>query len=303
MSAWNNLTIHSHFADESSCISYLFAKRWPWGFRCPVCGIGQKEVAPAYAVVCRFCRRQTSITAHTLMHGSKKSLVAWLLVARQFCLQPSGISARELQRLLGLSCYQTAWSWLQKMRRAAALAESTPCRGVVLFDLIEPGVAALTKTNTPTIGLALELKQDLSVTNRLRMAVVESRDPEKIQATIRLLVLQNSTLLVNTGQWSQQLSSLSSLPEFYLIGHPGQEHLRLEQAILNDLMSWLCRVYRVTIHPRYLQNYLDEYCFRHNTASWKDPRAVLDHLLTGLISSSRKQRQPDHAGLTERYRR
>ncbi len=282
--------------DESSCISYLFAKRWPWGFRCPMCGMVQKEAASAFTVVCRFCRRKTSITAHTVMHGSKKSLVAWVLVARQFCERRKGISARELQRLFELSCYQTAWSWLQKIRCGAALAESAPCRGVVIFDLIESDITLSTKVKTPSFGLALELNKNMAATNRLRMAVVGSHDPAKIDATIRHLVLENSTLLVNAELWAQQLSFLGSLPDHYLIGHPNMEHLRLEQLLLGDLIAWLNKLYRSTIDGRYLQNYLDEYSFRHNTASWQDGRMVLDHLLTGLVSPINEQSQHHPGG-------
>jgi hypothetical protein len=115
-------------------------------------------------VVCRYCRKQTSITAHTLMHGSKKNLVAWMRVASQFCFHDQGISARELQRLMKLSCYQTAWNWLQKMRRGAALAESTPCRGTVLFDIIPLQISAVPKR---TLSIS-ELPWNRTTTSRNR---------------------------------------------------------------------------------------------------------------------------------------
>ena len=299
MSAWQDHTIPTHFADENSCIAYLFAKRWPWGFTCPVCGTLQKDMLPAAQVVCRFCRRQTSITAHTLMHGSKKSLAAWLLVANQFCEQSSGISSRELQRLLGLSCYQTAWSWLSKLRRGAARAEAAPCRGVVLFDLAEPTLMVSANAAGLSIGIALELKQKNPAASRIRMTVVDCRCPDEIVAAIKQQVLENSTLLVRAEKWKRQLSGLDSLAELYLVGHPTSEQLNLTKNVLDDFVRWLNSVYRGAIDSRYLQDYLDEYSFRHNTASWQDRRAILDHLLTGLISPAGKMR-PVPAGLRAR---
>jgi len=74
----SRLGLNSRFANEHACVTYLFRRRWPLGFRCPFCGAVQKETAPAYTVVCRYCRKQTSITAQTIMHGSKMDLVAWL---------------------------------------------------------------------------------------------------------------------------------------------------------------------------------------------------------------------------------
>ena len=300
MNAWQDHTISTHFFDEHSCVCYLFAKRWPWGFTCPVCGTLQKDMVPAEQVVCRFCRRQTSITAHTLMHGSKKSLAAWLLVAHQFCEQDRGISGRELQRLLELSCYQTAWTWLRKMRRGAALAEAAPCRGVVLFDLVESTVVVPANTAGPAIGIAMELKQKTGAANRVRMVVVDCRYPDEIAAAIGLLVLENSTLLVSMEKWDRQLCRLDSLPDHYLVGHPTTEHLRQEHALLDDLACWLHSVYRATIDRRYLQDYLDEYSFRRNTSSWRDRRAVLDHLLTGLITPIDDQAKPSLPGKKQR---
>lgn len=295
MSAWQDHTIPTHFADENSCISYLFAKRWPWGFTCPVCGILQKDMIPAAQLVCRFCRRSTSITAHTLMHGSKKSLAAWLLVAHLFCEHRDGISSREVQRLLQLSCYQTAWSWLRKLRRGAALAEAAPCRGTVLFDLVESSVVIPGDPADPaglSIGIALELKQKSSAANRVRMVTVDCRYPNEIAAAIKLLVLENSTLLVRAEQWTEQLSGQDSFAGLYLVGHPTIAQLGLVQAVMDDLARRLNSVHRAPIDRRYLQDYLDEYSFRHNTSSWLDRRAVLDHLLTGLISPAGEHAQP-----------
>jgi hypothetical protein len=277
---WHDRTLHDFGADEASCLAHLFAKRWPGGFQCPFCGTWQRDIAPAYTVVCRVCRKQTSITANTLMHGSKKNLVAWLLVARQFCLHHDGLSARELQRLLELSCYQTAWRWLQKLRAGAALAESAPCRGVVLFDLVEPEDFGLTDGVIPTIGVAMELQQMELKSSRIRLHKLETRSSSQIVATILDLVQEQATLLINIGNWSK----LDSVPRSYLVGHPSREHVRRMQRLLEELTIWLNTLYRATISSNYLQSYLDEFCFRHNTASWPDRRAVLDHLINGLVT-------------------
>jgi len=109
------------FATEQDCIAYLFHKRWPDGFHCPFCGRHQKEIAPAHTVVCRYCRKQSSITASTLMHGSKKNLSEWMQVAAQFCFSKDGMSARSLQNSFNIATYQTAWNWLKKLRKAAAM--------------------------------------------------------------------------------------------------------------------------------------------------------------------------------------
>ena len=45
-------------------------------------------------------------------------------------------------------------------------------------------------------------------------------------------------------------------------------------------------IYRGATDPKYLQDYLDEFCFRHNTANWNNSLAILDHLLTGIMGGN-----------------
>lgn len=268
------------FSTEHACVTYLFQKRWPWGFKCPFCQRVQKDMAPAYTVVCRYCRKQTSITAHTLMHGSKKNLVAWMRVASQFCFHEQGISARELQRLMELSCYQTAWSWLQKIRHGAALAESAPCRDTVLFDVIPLRIAAAGEKKTRDIAMALEMEHARAESIRVRLTVLDTTSPEQVTAAIESLVQQDTSLLL-PDDFRMQVNALNGR---YHVAAPTAEQLTQGQLLLQETASWLDRLYCGAIDSCYLQSYLDEFCFRHNTVAWPDRLAVLDHLLSGLIT-------------------
>jgi len=285
--------LRSLFSSEQACITYLFQKRWPWGFKCPFCGAVQLEIAPAYTVVCRYCRKQTSITAHTLMHGSKKSLVAWMRVAWQFCSQYEGASARQLQKLMELSCYQTAWSWLQKIRRGAALAESAPCRDLVLFDTLALPRKPSSHDIWPDIGMALELSRS-SATARVRLAVLTGSSPGTITDTVNNLVDRNATLLIKDRRWLSLHCRIA--PD--LQRQPTREQFERGQLVMQQAVSWLNTVYRRAIKAVYLQGYLDEFCFRKNTAAWPDHLAVLDHLLTGLMSTSGQKEKGDPSART-----
>jgi len=274
--------LQTPFTNEQACVEYLFRKRWPWGFKCPFCGTVQQEMAPAYAVVCRYCRKQTSITAHTLMHGSKKSLAGWIRVARQFCFKKEGISARELQRLMELSCYQTAWGWLQKMRKGAALAESAPCRDIVLFDRLPVQAEAFSGDSGPEIGIALELGG--AAKGRVRFTTLHPHSTRAITDGVNNLVEESATLLIKNCEWLSENCRID--PDN--IGQPTRAQLDQGKLLQQKLVIWLTTLYRRAITPSHLQSYLDEFCFRHNTASWTDRRAILDHLMTGLLSTEGK---------------
>lgn len=292
MSVSGNNVFCTPFSSEQACVAYLFRKRWPWGFKCPFCGSVQQEIAPAYTVVCRYCRKQTSITAHTLMHGSKKSLVAWMRVAWQFCSQYEGLSARELQRLMELSCYQTAWSWLRKIRNGAALAESAPCRDIVIFDLVSLQLTASSRNTAADVGMAMELSH--SGNARVRFTVLESSSSGAITAAVNDLVEENATLLINNRQWLSRDCRIAS----DLWGQPTKEQLERGHLLLGKTVSWLETVYRTAIAPCHLQGYLDEFCFRYNTASWPDQLAIMDHLLTGLLSTAARTVRTEQSTIT-----
>jgi hypothetical protein len=79
---------------------------------------------------CCGCRRQTSATAGTIFQDTRKPLVMWFRAMWYVTSQKNGVSAMGLQRVLGLGNYETAWTWLHKLRRSKSYQrEITKLRG------------------------------------------------------------------------------------------------------------------------------------------------------------------------------
>src|SRR6266566_3675598 len=123
------------FATEEACQQYLTACRWPDGFICPGCGH-----ARAYELVgqrrrqCVKCRHQVSLTAGTVLHRTKIPLTHWFWAAYLMTTDKRGVSALLVQRQLGLSCYETAWMMLHKLRRAMVNVARERLHGEVEVD-------------------------------------------------------------------------------------------------------------------------------------------------------------------------
>ena len=85
------------FPDEASCAAFLFDRRWPDGFICPVCGNGRAAAlkSRAYTYECSDCARQTSITAGTALHRTKLPLTVWFWAAHLMSTHSNGMSARQ----------------------------------------------------------------------------------------------------------------------------------------------------------------------------------------------------------------
>ena len=127
------------FPDEASCAAWLFEARWPTGFRCPACDHdkGWPHGGKAFTYECAACGRQTSVTAGTIMHGSKLPLTVWFWAAYLMATHSNGISALQLQRLLALGSYKSAWLLCAKLRRAMVAPSRALLAGIAEIDETE----------------------------------------------------------------------------------------------------------------------------------------------------------------------
>ena len=79
------------FADEASCATFLFKRRWPAGFVCPACGKRRANALKTRPRLfeCLDCGRQTSLTAGTVMHRSRLPLTTWFQAAHLMTTPPT----------------------------------------------------------------------------------------------------------------------------------------------------------------------------------------------------------------------
>jgi transposase-like protein len=122
------------FPDEDACREFLIASRWPDGYRCPRCGGGQAVLLRKRLWQCSGCRYQVSLTAGTVLQGTRTPLHLWFWAAYLMSTGTPGISAVQLQRRLGIGRYETAWMMLHKLRRAMVDPERQPLTGAVEVD-------------------------------------------------------------------------------------------------------------------------------------------------------------------------
>src|SRR5579864_8795629 len=120
------------FTDEDTAREALELVRWPGGTVCPHCGnLDQSKIAKGHGKAsrpglyyCAACNGQFTVTVGTVMERSKIPLTKWLLAMHLMGASKKGISALQLQRMLGVT-YKTAWFLCHRIREAMA----TPSRG------------------------------------------------------------------------------------------------------------------------------------------------------------------------------
>lgn len=269
------------FSTEEDCIDFLFPLRWPQGFVCPFCHTRHPHFAPQRYLICPHCGNRSSLTTGTIMHGARKPLQDWLLAMWWFSGSRFGTSAKELQRLLALSCYQTAWSWLQKLRVAMGAADTSRCQGVVAIgcDTVAP---AQGRKERALVLTAAEIVPSIGITGRIRMRHIQQLDRETLADFLRVTVHGSSSLLPATDALAQLLIDL---PSYYVVPETSAQPARTEE-LNRSFETCLHTVHRGGVTVKHLQLYLDEFCFRNNAALLPDHEAVFRALLSGVFAES-----------------
>jgi transposase-like protein len=273
-----------HFGNEKTCAEYLAAVRWPDGFVCPRCG-GSKAwqlETKRWTYECAHCGRQTSVTAGTIMHHSRLPLTTWFWAAYVMAVQPSGISALQLQRELSLGSYKTAWSLCTKLRRVMAAPGCGPLSSLIEVDKTE--ITCRSKRDRAAgsgssehgkirVAGAVEV-QDLRV-GRLRLSTVPDESAASLHAFLAASVALGATAQASGEAGYSSGPGINDDPRVIDATDAPKVRPRV-QRIFSDLKIWALSVYH-GLRRKHLQAYLDEFVYRFNRR--RDRHAAFADLL------------------------
>ncbi len=276
-------TFQDMFLDENACIAHLFHIRWPEGFTCPTCSWVANSIKPSRTIVCPHCGNRTSLTADTVMHGTKKPISAWLSAIWWLSDFAGTSSAKDLQRLLKLSSYQTAWTWMQKLRYVMAAADFEPCHGVV--EIGSGSVApAWEKPDRALVVAAVETIFPSGITGRIRMHAMDEFSVEELSGFMAKAVKSGSTII---GPGLKEYLDADKYGSMYVIDNSYVNPARINE-IISSFEIWLNKVHRGGVAVKHVQQYLDEFCFRNNSVILPDQEAVFSALLRGCMAGRSK---------------
>jgi len=261
----------SLFADEASCRAYLVRLRWPNGFRCPRCGSTKQPWLTARGLMhCGACGRQASVTAGTVFEGTHKPLRDWFRAMWFVTSQKHGASALGLKRVLELGSYETAWTWLHKLRRAMVRPGRDRLTGAVEVDETyvggpEEGVSGRETQVKSLVAVAAEKRSRL--TGRIRLRHIHDASAACLTSFIKESITPGS--LVHTDGWGGYvgLAALGYRHKVTVIKHSGREAHRLlprVHKVASLLKRWLLGTHQGGVQPQHLDYYLDEFTFRFN---------------------------------------
>ncbi|MFC3799934.1 transposase [Cohnella sp. GCM10012308] len=262
--------------NEEDCAGALFAAKWPDGFRCPRCAHPHFYMVTSrgrHLFECRSCAHQTSLTAGTVLEGTRTPLSKWF---QAMFLMQLGISAKLLAKLISVT-YKTAWLINHKLRHAIGEWDrGRPLAG----DLQLLGeyygyeyhryfssqfVQGELRPQPVVVGVSLDDTGDVA---HVKMKAVDGPEGDSAirggtggEESVECFVQNHVAGGEATGH-----------AELLQRGHHGRS--RAHHA-WREAVRWLARTFG-GIGPKHLQAYLNEFCFR---------RICRNEVLTELITS------------------
>ncbi len=187
--------------------------------------------------------------------------------------QKTGASANNLMDFMGFGSYETAWAWLQKLRRAMVRQKRDKLVGEVEVDETfiggrevgkgKQGRGADTKT---LVVVATECKG--KQIGRVRFKCIPEASTECLLQFIEENVEVGSTIITDRRTGYRSLSKSKKYKhQISTISGSGKEtHELLPHVHMVDSLvkRWLNGTHQGSVLPKHLPYYLDEFEFRFN---------------------------------------
>jgi transposase-like protein len=280
---------NASFTDDDKAREAFEAVRWPNGPVCPHCGNldqekiakGQGKAIRAGLYYCAACNGQFTVTVGTVMERSKIPLSKWLFAMHLMGASKKGISALQLQRMLGVT-YKTAWFLCHRIREAMTVPARGPLGGSgKIVEADETWIGGkeankhVGKRNKKNIG-GMGKRPVLALTERngeSRSFRVASVTGATLRPILDTHVSRESDLMTDQGGQYYHLGKQFSRHE--TVNHGADEYVRGDAHTNTSecrfsLMKRAVFGAHHSISEAHLGRYLAEWDFKWNTRKAKD---------------------------------
>jgi transposase-like protein len=275
------------FLDPELAREHLENLRWSAGRTCPHCGVvdesgyvQSKNHKPGL-YFCNACQKSFTVTVGTLFERSHIPLNKWLMAFHLFAASKKGMSAKQLERMLGVS-YKSAWFMAHRIREAMTTNPTGMLGGpnkIVEADETYWGSEGGSKSKAKKAGIRKagaamkDANKVVSLVERdgtKRSFHVASVNGENLKKILEAQIHPATHVMTDSSARYILLKRTHGFADYSQINHSKGEYARgiVTTNTVESSFAILKRGLVGTFHsvaPKHLQRYVNEFDFRWNT--------------------------------------
>jgi hypothetical protein len=287
------------FKDEDSCRLKFKTIRDKAGVSCKKCGCREHYWLKGKQMYqCKKCRFRTSLRSGTVMESSKLPFRYWFLAIYLLGVNKKSCSAYHVQQKLGHKRYEPIWAMMHKIRSAMGkrdnrylLTESVEVDEGFFETIPKPeekeeerkrGRGSQKQTMSMVFAESIEVKSPKKHRPKrkcryFKMKVCQKFDKGTAKSTIRKHIEENAKMITDGYPTYKALEK--EFENMVTEKVPSKEaHIALPwvHTAIGNVKKVLQGIHQ-HVKPEYLQNYLDEFCYKLNRRYFGE--AIFDRIL------------------------
>lgn len=279
---------------DADARTLLEGLRWPDGPVCPHCEsvevttLNGKSCRPGLKK-CRTCRKQFTVTVGTIFESSHVGLGEWMFAFSAMCASKKGISALQLQRMLNLGSYETAWFMCHRIRHALLTnsgflkgdveVDETYVGGKPRRDNLQTGRKNPGGRGTAKVPVVALVERG----GKAHCRVVTDVSSMTLKGAIREAVSENSTIF--TDEWAAYKGIGKEFDGGHrTVNHGAGQYSDLDGTNTNTVESFFALIKRGIygnfhhVSKKHLHRYMAEFEFRWNNRHSDDATRTVQAL-------------------------
>ena len=293
------------YGDEATCRLKFKLIRDQQGITCKKCGCGEHYWQQSlWQYECKRCKFRTTLRSGTVLEGSKLPYRYWLTAMAFLTSTKKSISALELQRELGHKRYEPIWAMLHKLRLAMRHRDTkyelkeyieldegffeTADRRDKKDDENQQGRGSNRQVPVLVAVESIPVKDEVDGKHRqvkhIKMTVMDHLTSKDIHYEVEKTIDKQAVIMTDGYRGYSKLNTIVNQHKVVVLKDKTQvdKVFPWVHKTISNAKRLLLGIHH-SIKSSYMQNYLDEYCYKFNRRYMADK--IFDRLLIAAVAA------------------